>query len=415
MASWLLLVLGVISLWATFVALVRVNRPAALSLPTLVASLIASGWPLFQIAVQPVIVGLLVAADGLAESAGAVGLVLYLISWIGLVVVRIVQSRARPTAESALRAGLGDDYLDRLAPERRDALRSRPGLGVLLLPFRNDSTGIVRVRDIPYGDHPKRQLLDVYHPADDDGPFPVILQTHGGAWVIGHKRQQGMPLVHRMVQNGYVAVSINYRLGPKYHFPDQLIDVKRAIAWTRANIADYGGDPDTIILTGGSAGGHLSALAALTPNEAEFQPGFEDADTSVTACMPFYGPTDFTDSDGIRGRMDAFEVYLKRTVMPGSMDEYGDLYRAMSPITHIRPDAPPFLIIQGTIDVLVWREENRAFADRLAATSQAPVVYWEVPGAQHAFDVYNSRRCSVAVDVCERFAGWVVAETTVQS
>ncbi len=80
MASWLLLVLGVISLWATFVALVRVNRPAALSLPTLVASLIASEWPLFQIALQVVIVGLLVVADGLAESAGAVGLVLYVIS-----------------------------------------------------------------------------------------------------------------------------------------------------------------------------------------------------------------------------------------------------------------------------------------------------------------------------------------------
>lgn len=96
-----------------------------------------------------------------------------------------------------------------------------------------------------------------------------------------------MPLIHRLVANGYVAVSINYRLGPKYRFPDQLIDLKRAITWTRARIAEHGGDPTRIILTGGSAGGHLATLAALTPNDPRYQPGFEAADTSVTACMPF--------------------------------------------------------------------------------------------------------------------------------
>jgi acetyl esterase/lipase len=316
--------------------------------------------------------------------------------------------QARGSADRALEGELGTDYLDRLSPERRAALRSRPEPGLGLRPLHNDSAGILLVNNISYGDHPKRNLLDVYRPESSDGPQPVILQIHGGGWVIGHKAQQGMPLLHRLARNGYVGVSINYRLGPTYRFPDQLIDVKRAIAWIRDHIAEYGGDPDTIILTGGSAGGHLSALAALTPNQVEYQPGFESSDTSVTACMPFYGPTDFTDGSGTRGRLDAFEIFLKHTVMPGAMSEVPALYEAMSPIAHINADAPPFFIIQGVLDVLVWREENGLFAEQLSAVSRQPVVYWEVPGAQHAFDTFNSRRCAAAVDACERFAGWVV-------
>ncbi len=413
MASWLLLVGAILSLWASFTALVRVNRPAAFGFFTMFTSWLTGEYPVFHLVFQAALAAVLVGAGALDEPVGLAGLALGALSWSLLVVVRVRQSSARSSSEAALRAGLGDDYLDRLPNERRAGLRTRPELGLLLRPLHNDSSGIVRVRDVPYGDHPKRHLLDVYRPEQRGAPLPVLLQVHGGGWVVGHKRQQGMPLIHRFVHNGYVAVSINYRLGPKYRFPEQLIDVKRAIAWTRANIAEHGGDPDTIILTGGSAGGHLSALAALTPNDPAYQPGFEEVDTTVTACMPFYGPTDFTDTDGIRGRMDAFEIFLKRTVMPGSMSEVPDLYAAMSPINHVRADAVPFLIIQGTIDVLVWREENRVFAERLAEESTSPVVYWEVPGAQHAFDTFNSRRCAVAVDACERFAASVVAAAEV--
>ncbi len=407
--------LEVFSLWATFTALVRVKRPAAFALPTMMTSLVTGEWPLFQIIWQGAAAALLVALGGLDGIAGSVGLVALAMSWTGLVAVRLVQSRARPTAEAALRRGLGDDYLDHLSVERRAALRDRPGPAITLLPFHHDATGIVRQQNISYGDHRKRHLLDVYRPAAGEGLLPVIIQIHGGGWVTGHKRQQGMPLVHRLVRNGYVAVSINYRLAPKYRMPEQLIDVKRAIAWTREHIAAHGGDPNMIMVTGGSAGGHLSALAALTPNDPEYQPGFESADTSVSACLPFYGPTDFTDRDGLRGRIDSFEVLLKHTVMPGGMRDAPDLYRAMSPIDHIRADAPPFFIIQGAIDVLVRREENRLFAERLASVSEAPVVYWEVPGAQHAFDMLNSRRCSAAVDACERFAGWVVADAAARN
>jgi len=84
-----------------------------------------------------------------------------------------------------------------------------------------------------------------------------------------------------LAELGWVCVAINYRLSPRSTWPDQIVDVKRALAWTKEHIAEYGGDPDWVAITGGSAGGHLSSLAALTPNDPQFQPGFEDADTSV--------------------------------------------------------------------------------------------------------------------------------------
>ena len=80
-----------------------------------------------------------------------------------------------------------------------------------------------------------------------------------------------------------MCVSINYRLSPRSTWPDHIVDVKHAIAWVQANIAEYARDPDFIAITGGSAGGHLSSLAALTANDPTFQPGFEDVDTRVQA------------------------------------------------------------------------------------------------------------------------------------
>ena len=97
-----------------------------------------------------------------------------------------------------------------------------------------------------------------------------------------------------LAELGWICVAINYRHSPRNTWPDHIVDVKRALAWVKAHITDYGGDPNFIAITGGSAGGHLSSLAALTPNDPQFQPGFEDADTRVQAAVTFYGVYDFT-------------------------------------------------------------------------------------------------------------------------
>ena len=117
----------------------------------------------------------------------------------------------------------------------------------------------------------------------------MLLQIHGGGWMISNKNQQGFPLVYKLAANGWVCVSINYRLSPKATWPDHLVDCKRALAWVREHIDEYGGDPDYVVVTGGSAGGHLAAMVGLTANDPEYQPGFEAVDTTVRAMIPLYG------------------------------------------------------------------------------------------------------------------------------
>jgi acetyl esterase/lipase len=187
-------------------------------------------------------------------------------------------------------------------------------------------------------------------------------------------------------------VALNYRLAPKHPFPSMIIDVKKAIAWTREHIASYGGDPSYLVVTGGSAGGHLAALAALTPGLAEYQPGFEEADTSVAACVPFYGVYDLAGLTG-QPRAESLRDYFlaPRVFQKDPRTDHEDFVRA-SPIAHISPDAPDFFVLHGANDSLVDVEQARAFVEKLKAESRATVTYAEFPGTQHAFEVFGSIR-----------------------
>ena len=128
----------------------------------------------------------------------------------------------------------------------------------------------------------------------------MLIYVHGGAWTHGRKDQQGLPIVYHFASRGWLCVQPNYRLCPDATFPDPLVDIKRAIAWVHQHAHEHGGNPQQVFITGGSAGAHLSALAALTMNDPAFQPGFEDADTSVVAAIPMYGDYDWLDSHGER-------------------------------------------------------------------------------------------------------------------
>ncbi len=257
--------------------------------------------------------------------------------------------------------------------------------------------------DIAYGEHGTANHLDVWSGAgaNPDAPAPVLLQIHGGAWSSGNKRGQAHPLMSHLVEHGWVCVSINYRLSPRNTWPDAIVDVKRAIAWVKANIERFGGDSDFIAITGGSAGGHLSALAALTANDPSFQPGFEDVDTTVQAAVPFYGVYDFTRSDGVLHPM--MVPFLEKGVMKRLLADAPELFAAASPITHVSADAPPFFVLHGSNDSFIPVEQARAFAARLRVLSNSPVVYAELPIAQHAFDVFGSARAKHAAVAVEQF------------
>jgi acetyl esterase/lipase len=205
-----------------------------------------------------------------------------------------------------------------------------------------------------------------------------------------------------MASLGWVCVSINYRLSPRSAFPDHLVDVKRAIAWVREHADDYGIDPDFVAISGGSAGGHLTALAALTPGDPRYQPGFETADTSVQVAVPFYGVYDFTNRNGA-APADMDRILLRRLVMKADLDEARDAYEAASPLDQVRADAPPFLVIHGDRDVLAPVQDARDFVARLRAVSRQPVYYLELRGAQHAFETFASIRSNAVVEAAVRF------------
>jgi acetyl esterase/lipase len=206
-----------------------------------------------------------------------------------------------------------------------------------------------------------------------------------------------------------VCVAMNYRLSPRSRFPDHLVDVKRAMAWVRDHAAEYGADPTFVAVTGGSAGGHLAALMALTQNEPEYQPGFEDVDTSVQAAVPFYGVYDFAAHTGTRPALQRRQ-FLDKYVMQAEAATSDEEYAKASPLLRVRSDAPPFFVVHGAHDTLVPVAEAREFVRRLRDVSKQPAAYTELPGTQHAFDIFPSIRSSHMVRGVERFLGWCLAE-----
>ncbi|MDP9092305.1 MAG: alpha/beta hydrolase [Actinomycetota bacterium] len=313
-------------------------------------------------------------------------------------------NRARAEIEIALGEALGSDYIEHLAGPLDPADLATPWRQ-LAWPFRMRNVDVVTKRHLPYAPGGRRYELDVYQHRDQPQGRPVLLQVHGGGWTIGTKEQQGIPLMLQMAAHGWVSVAINYPLSPRARWPEHLVAVKRAMAWIRANIAQYGGDPAFVAVTGGSAGGHLAAMLALTAHDRSLQPGFEEVDTAVQACVPHYGVYDFTADSGTKSAQQRLDSLLRRVVMARSA-RYPDDFRAASPISRITADAPPFFVIHGRNDTLVPVAEARAFVDKLRASSTNLVAYAELSGAQHAFDIFPSIRSAHVVRGVQQFLDW---------
>ncbi|RZI85119.1 MAG: alpha/beta hydrolase, partial [Microbacterium sp.] len=309
-------------------------------------------------------------------------------------------------AEAALLDSLGPDYLDQIPDRPVDADLKTP-IRELARPFTMMKPGVELISDIQYREGGSRGRLDIYRPSGVDlENAPVLLQVHGGGWTIGEKNQQGLLLMNRMAARGWICVAINYRLAPKNPFPAQIIDVKTAISWVKENIASYGGDPSYVVLTGGSAGGHLSSLAALTPDVKEYQPGFEDADTRVAACVPFYGVYDMGGVTGDKAAVAMRDMFLAPRVF--KKDPRTDLadFELASPITHVSADSPDFFVIHGTNDGLVSIKQAHAFVAKLREVSRGVTTFLELPGTQHAFEVFSSIRSQHVMRSVERWLEW---------
>jgi acetyl esterase/lipase len=386
-SSLLLLGLSVVALSFMVNAFLPVRRNRWLFVPSFVASWVTIEFAWLHLVLGLVGAGLLVRLGALDHWTGWVGLVLAGVCWLALSVI-VYRSRTTAKVASAALAVFEEEI---------------PDAG---------SMKIHRTRNVPYARVAGRTLkLDVFGPVDPPPPGerrPAVLQIHGGAWVIGDKREQGIPLLKALARRGWVGFNANYRLSPGATWPDHLVDLKRALAFIREHADEYDVDPSFVAVTGGSAGGHLATMVALTAGDPEYQPGFEDADTSVQAAVPFYAVYDFTNRHGTMGP-EFLDWILQPLVMKAFLEEEPERFAAASPLDQVHADAPPFLVIHGDNDTLAPVEDARRFVEELSAVSEAPVVYVELHGAQHAFDVFTSIRTRRVVRAVDRFLStmWV--------
>jgi acetyl esterase/lipase len=376
---WVLLAVGVVLALMTVPALYTVHHWTLL-FPAFALSWLGTGMAGCWLVLVPSITVVLVALGGLAAWPGWVGLVLVVLAMGGLV-------------RQALEARAGADEFDRvLAARVADRVRTRRAPRSRVLPWSMRDATVERIKNIRYADGAgRRHLLDVYRPATRCQDAPVVLQIHGGGWSIGTKDTQGRPLMNRLARAGWICVAANYQLSPRVRWPEHLVDAKRALAWVREHIAEYGGDPARVVVTGGSAGGHLTAMLALTVGDARFQPGFEHVDTSVSGAIPMYGAYDLAEIFGRfdRGLAGRIAGRMGKVVVGTTPDEDRAPYVDASPIAHVDAKACPFLVVHGTIDNLVPVAQARRFVTKLRDVG-TDVTYVELAGAPHAFDVFHS-------------------------
>ena len=237
----------------------------------------------------------------------------------------------------------------------------RPWGRILRAPFFAGLLDVVRVRGLAYGDGPRR-TLDVYHRRDRPASAPVLLHLHGGRFYSGNKTREARPLIrHLTSRRGFVCVSANYRLQPHVTLADQVADVRDAIAWVRGHAAGFGAEPGTLFVAGSSAGAHLAIRAVC------------EGETGIAGLICRYG-----------------------------------YYGSLAP----RGDMPPMLVVHGQNDTLIPAADARAFVERVRAVSSRPVIYAELPGAHHDFDLFESIRSAAVSKAVEQFTTRVSTSPT---
>ena len=252
-------------------------------------------------------------------------------------------------------------------------------------------SGVVKQSSVEYWNG---LTLDLYHNGQGG---PALIYMHPGSWMRGRTGRQARALFHRLANAGWVVADIDYPKSPQATFPQHVVGVKRAIEWVRHRAPEaLHIDTERVVLSGGSAGAHLAAVAALTPNVTELQPGFEEVDTSVFACVPFYGIFDLL----VRRPTRVDWPFIARHVMKAEPNDDPALYRLGSPIDLVDTDSPHFLVVHGDFDSVVLADESLYFAQELKAVSSGDVEYLEVPGGQHGFDAFASLRSRAVAERC---------------
>ena len=250
--------------------------------------------------------------------------------------------------------------------------------------------------DVAYATASETQKLDIYLPNEGTGPFPVIVQIHGGAFKSGDKASGELTPALAGLDRGYAVVAVNYRLSGEAQFPAQINDIKAAIRYIRANAELYNLDPDRIATWGGSAGGSLSALAGTSADVAALVDdslGNAGVSDRVQASVDWFGPIVFSEMDaqfaelgitpvGVTSDANSPESqYLGQTV---GTDAAAELVKAASAQSYISADDPPFFFQHGTADHNIPITQSVHFAAALTAVlGEDKVSFTQLEGAGH--------------------------------
>lgn len=253
-------------------------------------------------------------------------------------------------------------------------------------------TGEVEVhRDLTFAEPGGQPLqLDLYRPAGG-GDVPVCVYLHGGGWARGSRTDRAQSRLFPVAGSGVAVASIDYRLTDTATFPAQLEDARAAVRWLRAHGAEHGLATRRIGAWGASAGGHLAALLGLCPDQGDL------GDSSVQGVVTWFPPTDLLalETDGPEGPPPPFRTgpppspsFEARLLGLTAASDDPERARAASPLAHVRPDAPPFLVMHGDRDGLIPGVQGRRLAEALSAAG-ATASLMLLAGANHedpAFD-----------------------------
>jgi acetyl esterase/lipase len=243
------------------------------------------------------------------------------------------------------------------------------------------------VKYVPDGDD--AQVLDVYYPETPaEKPLPLLVWIHGGGWMGGSK---GNPPYLSLLKRGYTVASIEYRFSQKAPFPAQIQDCQAAIRFLRANAKKYSIDPEKIGVGGGSAGGHLAALVGTAGGKNAFPKigGNEDQSDRAQCVCDIFGPANFwtvikqaEEDQNVKNifKWNNGDPYSK--LIAGRLGEDKEKCEAVSPVTYVSKDNPPFLILHGDHDPLVPFAQSVELKEKLAAAG-VEVILQKLPGAGH--------------------------------
>jgi acetyl esterase/lipase len=271
--------------------------------------------------------------------------------------------------------------------------------------------------DVAYATKSSAQKMDIYLPSTGNGPFPVIIQIHGGAFKSGDKASSELTPVLEGLNRGYAVVAVNYRLSSEAVAPAQINDIKAAIRYIRANASKYALNPDKIATWGGSAGGSLSALAGTSGGVKELQDdalGNADQSDAIQACVDWFGPIYFTTMDsefkalnitpvGVTSSSSSPESkYIGKTI---GTSEAEALVLKASAQNYISSNDPAFFIQHGTADKNIPITQSINFSTKLKEILGTDKVTFEsISGAGHGTSHFQTaENVSKVLDFLDKY------------